>query len=78
MEQLSAFLDVSKDEIDQIGGGKRKQTGLIDVAIIQSLSRDGGMDPVVTQYGQVIVDEFHHLSAVTFKRVMKQIRAKFV
>lgn len=78
VEQLSAFLDVSKDEIGQIGGGKRRQTGRIDVAMIQSLSRDGGVAPVVTQYGQVIVDECHHLSAVTFERVMKQIRAKFV
>lgn len=78
VEQLSAFLSVRKDEIGQIGGGKRKQTGRIDVAMIQSLSRDGGVDPVVTQYGQVIVDECHHLSAVTFERVMKQIRAKYV
>ncbi len=78
VEQLSAFLDVSKDEIGQIGGGKRKQTGLIDVAMIQSLSRDGGVDPIVTQYGQVIVDECHSLSAVTFERVMKQICSKFV
>ena len=78
VDQLSAFLSVTKDEIGQIGGGKRKQTGRIDIAMIQSLSRDGGVDPVVTQYGQVIVDECHHLSAVTFERVMKQIRAKYV
>lgn len=78
VEQLSTFLSVTEDEIGQIGGGKRKQTGRIDVAMIQSLSKNGGVDPVVTQYGQVIVDECHHLSAVTFERVMKQIRARYV
>ncbi|WP_339251655.1 DEAD/DEAH box helicase family protein [Sporosarcina sp. FSL W8-0480] len=78
LEQLSNFLGVSKEEIGQIGGGKRKQTAMIDVAMMQSLSRQGGVDPVVTQYGQVIVDECHHLSAFTFEKVMKQIRAKFV
>jgi superfamily II DNA or RNA helicase len=32
----------------------------------------------VAEYGQVIVDECHHLSAFTFEQVMKQVKAKYV
>ncbi|MBB4823669.1 superfamily II DNA or RNA helicase [Sporosarcina luteola] len=78
MEQLSIFLGIEKSEIGQIGAGKRRPTGIIDIAMIQSLSKEDGVDSVVAQYGQVIVDECHHLSAVSFERVMKQIRAKYV
>jgi superfamily II DNA or RNA helicase len=32
----------------------------------------------ITQYGQVIVDECHHISAFTFEKVLKNVRAKYV
>ena len=35
--RLGSFLDLRPDEIGRIGGGKRKATGVIDVAVIQSL-----------------------------------------
>ena len=36
------------------------------------------MKDLVADYGQVIVDECHHLSAFTFEQVMKQVKAKYV
>jgi hypothetical protein len=45
--RLNAFLDVSASDIGQIGGGKRKPTGIIDVATIQSLGRKGVVDDIV-------------------------------
>ena len=76
--QLQAFLGLSKNEVGQIGGGKHKATGLIDVAMIQSLaSREGVMDLVGT-YGHVIVDECHHAPAVSFERVMREVKARYV
>ena len=64
--------------IGQIGGGKIKRTGVIDVAVIQSLQRKGDVEDFVADYGHVIVDECHHLSAVTFERVLRRVKAKYV
>ena len=71
-------IEIPIDEIGQIGGGRTKRTGNIDVAVIQSLHRDHEVKDFVAEYGHVIVDECHHLSAFTFERVMRQIKAKFV
>jgi superfamily II DNA or RNA helicase len=51
---------------------------VIDVAVIQSLQRKGDVEDFVADYGHVIVDECHHLSAVTFERVLRQAKAKYV
>ncbi len=76
--RLNTFLDVSVDDIGQIGGGKRKPTGIIDVATIQSLGRKGVVDDIVAKYGYLIVDECHHISARSFEIVARQCKAKYV
>src|ERR1700719_3120684 len=77
-ERLAAFLGLPIGHIGQFGGGKAKRTGLIDVAVIQSLQRKGAVEDFVAEYGHVIVDECHHLSAVTFERVLREVKAKYV
>lgn len=77
-ERLAAFLQVPLLSIGQIGAGRNKPGGWIDVGVIQNLSRDGNVDDVIAQYGQVIVDECHHIPAFTFERVMKAAKARFV
>ena len=77
-ERLAMFLDTPIDQIGQVGGGKTKRTGVIDVAVIQSLHREKEVKDFVAEYGHVIVDECHHLSAFTFEQVMRQVKAKFV
>ena len=76
--RLQTFLDLEHINIGQIGGGKRKPTGQIDIALIQSLVRKGVVDDCVADYGQLIVDECHHLSAVSFETVARQCKAKYV
>jgi superfamily II DNA or RNA helicase len=76
--RLNSFLDVSASDIGQIGGGKRKPTGIIDVATIQSLGRKGVVDDIVANYGYLIVDECHHISARSFEIVARQSKAKYV
>ena len=78
MAQLPVFLGVDAKEIGQIGGGKRKPNGRLDVAMIQSLMRDGKVDDVVAGYGHVIVDECHHLPALSFERVLSEVKARYV
>ncbi|MDO9572462.1 MAG: DEAD/DEAH box helicase family protein [Candidatus Omnitrophota bacterium] len=77
-KQLSVFLGLDADKIGQIGGGKDKSNGVLDVAMIQSLEEKGSVDDRVTDYGFIIVDECHHIGAVSFERVMKEAKAKFV
>jgi superfamily II DNA or RNA helicase len=78
LAQLAIFLEVGPGEIGRIGAGKRAPTGRIDVAMIQSLARKGRVDDLVAGYGQVIVDECHHLPAVSFERVLAEVRARYV
>ena len=77
-ERLAMFLNLPIDEIGQIGAGKTKRTGKIDVAVIQSLYRKEEVKDFVADYGHIIVDECHHLSAFTFEKVMRQAKAKYV
>src|SRR5207247_6265437 len=65
--RLRAFLDVDADRIGVIFGGRKRPTGVIDVATIQSLVRKGDVSDLVADYGQLVVDECHHLSAVSFE-----------
>jgi superfamily II DNA or RNA helicase len=77
-ERLSAFLSTPIEHIGQVGGGKSKRTGVIDVAVIQGLQRNGEVKDFVADYGQIIVDECHHLSAFTFEQVLRQAKAKYI
>ena len=77
-ERLQAFLAVGKGVIGTIGGGKAKPTGKIDIAVMQSVSRQGEVNPLVENYGQVIVDECHHVGAVSFDAILKRTKAKYV
>ncbi|WP_077034709.1 DEAD/DEAH box helicase family protein [Pelomonas sp. KK5] len=77
-ERLQAFLGVGKGVVGTIGGGKAKPTGRIDIAVMQSLSRQGEVDPLVENYGHVVIDECHHIGAASFDAILKRARAKFV
>lgn len=77
-ERLQVFLGADKHQVGIIGGGKHKPTGGIDIAVMQSLSRRGEVDPLVEDYGQVIVDECHHVGAVSFDTILRRVRARYV
>ena len=78
VDRLSTFLAIPAKNIGRIGGGKKKPTGIIDIGIIQSLVHKGIVDDLVEQYGHVIVDECHHLSAASFEQVARRAKAKFI
>ncbi len=64
--------------IGQLGGSKNTLTGIVDIAIMQSLISDDGVKPVINDYGMVIVDECHHVSAVSFETILREAHAKYV
>lgn len=80
-ERLRTFLTTDKQgpcTIGTIGGGKARPTGRIDIAVMQSLHRQGETRELVENYGHVIADECHHLSAASFEAILKRTRAKYV
>jgi len=76
--RLEQFLEIDSNQIGQIGAGKRKLTGIIDIAIIQSLSKKGKVDDIVADYGHLVVDECHHISAPSFEAITRQFKGKFI
>lgn len=76
--QLSSFLGIDKKAVGQIGGGKNKATGIIDVGMVQSLDLAEGVYDGIANYGFIIVDECHHVGAVSFEKVLTQGKAKYV
>ena len=78
VDRLSTFLDRSPKSIGRIGSGRKKPTGSLDIAIVQSLVHKGVVSDHVGEYGQIIVDECHHLAARSFEQVVRQAKAKYV
>ena len=79
LAQLSLFLGIEPKEIGQIGARQAKTAnGRLDVAMIQSLVRKEKVEDLVANYGQVIVDECHHVPAVSFERVLAEAKARYV
>lgn len=78
-ERLSFFLDRPKKLIGTLSQGKNKLTHQIDIAMLQSLSKkEDEMSHGLTTYGQVIIDECHHVSAFSFEKILKKIKAKYI
>ena len=78
LERINVFL---KDtEVGSLLGGKEKLSYQVDVATYQSLVSRNGMDikPYIEKYGQIIVDECHHLPASNYESLIKSSHAKFL
>lgn len=61
-----------------LGGGRNRLSGIIDITTMQSLVRKGEVKELVKDYGMVIVDECHHVSAFSLEQILKKAHAKYV
>ena len=61
-----------------LGAGKNTLNGIVDVAVMQSLISEDEVKELVRNYGMIIVDECHHVSAVNFEKILKYANAKYV
>ncbi|MBN7796967.1 TOTE conflict system archaeo-eukaryotic primase domain-containing protein [Parahaliea mediterranea] len=77
-ERLEVFLEGC--DIGVIGGGKRKPSGAIDIATYQSMldRKTNAVDPRLFEYGQIIVDECHHIAAPRYEALLSEARAKYL
>jgi superfamily II DNA or RNA helicase len=76
--RLRTFLNLPLDKLGVIHGGRQKPTGFVDVAVMQSLVRKGAVSDLVADYGHVIIDECHHLSAVGFESIAREAKARYM
>jgi superfamily II DNA or RNA helicase len=70
--QLQSLLGIPAKQIGQRGGGRRKCTGIIDLAMIQSLKAIDELEEFLGGYGLVVVDECHHLPAFSFEAAIRR------
>ena len=91
-ESLEKFLNFNIEPPEQKGRGRRQQWspvgllgagkntlhGHVDVAVMQSLFSGDNVKELVRDYGMIIVDECHHVSAVNFEAILKYANAKYV
>jgi hypothetical protein len=72
-DRLVSHLDLTSKQIGQLGGGRNRARRIVDVAMVQILGRRDDIAELTAGYGLVIVDECHHVPAVTFERAVRQI-----
>jgi superfamily II DNA or RNA helicase len=77
-DRLATLLDLDVDQIGQLAGGRDRRSGAIDIATVQTLARRDDIADLTSRYGLLIVDECHHVPAVTIADVVGQIPARRV
>jgi superfamily II DNA or RNA helicase len=75
-DRLHEHLGLDPDQIGMIGGGKNKPTGIVDVAMIQTVARREHPAELFDRYGLVVVDECHHLPAVSFETCVRHATSR--
>ena len=76
--QLKKMLGLKARQIGQVGGGRKRQTGTVDLAMIQSLKGIEDLREFFSRYGFILVDECHVLPAVSFEQYIKQAPARYM
>ena len=76
--RLATFLDIEPSMIGTIQGGRRKASGMIDVATIQTLARDDTAGEALASYGMLVIDECHHVPAISTEKVARLAPARYV
>ncbi|MDR2865029.1 MAG: DEAD/DEAH box helicase [Spirochaetaceae bacterium] len=77
VERIQQFLNISKTETGCFSGVKKKRTGIIDIAVMQSISKKENIAEWIKDYGQIIVDECHHISASSFESIIRKCPAYY-
>jgi superfamily II DNA or RNA helicase len=76
--QIADLLGLAPKEIGQVGGGKDRRTGIVDLAMLQSLKALEEPGAFFEGYGLIIVDECHHIPAVSFESCVKRAPVRYV
>ena len=75
IQRFVDYFGYEKNDIGYLGKGKNKLNGKLDVATMQSLKNN--VD-IIKNYSFVIVDECHHIPALTFEKIIKSFKGKYI
>ncbi len=64
--------------IGTMQSGANKLTGIIDIAMVDSLSRHENLSDLLDAYGMVIMDECHHAASAGAQKVLTAVSSKYV
>lgn len=67
-----------KSAVGELRADKKDLHGIVDIALMQSLSRQGEVKDCVRDYGMIIADECHHASAFNYESILKTTNAKYI
>lgn len=76
--QIMSLLGIEKKSIGVLGGTGKKVKGFIDIAMMQTIVRMKDASPLKDRYGMIIIDECHHVPAVSFESVLALFPARYV
>lgn len=76
--QIGELLGLPSRLVGQVGGGRNRQTGVIDLGMMQSLKRFDDLEAFFSKYGFIVVDECHHLPAFTFEACVKKASVRYI
>ena len=74
--QLQTLLGLPSTQIGQLGGGRRRRTRIVDLAMIQSLKAVDDPEGFFRDYGLIVIDECHHLPAFSFEAAVRRAAAR--
>ncbi len=75
--QIAEFLNIEEKKIGLLGGGRKKKSEIVDIAMLQTLSRMDNVSEIFSMYEQVIIDECHHIPAASFEAVLNESPARY-
>lgn len=74
--RLTEFLTISDKQIGQLGNGRRKRRGVVDLIMMQSIAHRNGDPGVLDEYGQIIVDECHAIAAPAVEAAIRTVKTR--
>jgi superfamily II DNA or RNA helicase len=77
-ERILTFLEIDPKDIGTIGGSKNSPTGKLDIGMIQTFTRKEDLSELVSRYCQIIIDEAHHIPAVSFEAILKELPERYI
>ena len=75
IERFVDYFEYDKKDIGYLGKSKNQLNGTLDVATMQSLKNS---PDYIHNYSFVIIDECHHIPAITFEQIVKNFRGKYI
>lgn len=76
-ERLGQFLGLTEKQIGQLGAGRRKRRGVVDLIMMQSVSHRNADPRILEEYGQIIIDECHAVAAPATEAALRNVNVRY-